>query len=330
MRYIILFIFLIRIFLYSEGSELIMKMNTYETNTKLKWSYNPFKYYETDRYFSSWTDPNAYNSSILLNTIFNIKEMYQNPNFRFDDTSVFYQPTLAAELVPISFKYTDNHRFKIGVGYLTHFFLSAYKNDVSQYYGKSLMYGTYMQVDTFFDYIYNDILRFRFVPIRHICSHVSGDILGDETLYDKDREEFIDNSFEQMQLSLHFKYSWFTFYGGTYFALTGFDNSNFVTLFGIFSGIDFRVPLWGEINFITSLYLAANLDKINTIKRGYNEYHLLDSYDKWTPSVALGIGFEIYKVVIGLKYEYARSKQLYAYRSMENKIGVEASVYLGN
>lgn len=184
MKHTIIILFILSIHIYAQETNSIkFKMDTYETNTKLKWNYNPFKNYDTDRYFSSWADPNAYNSSFLLGTIFNIKEMYKNPNFNFDNIDFFYHPTLATEVTPISFKYMDIHRFKIGVGFLTHFFLSKYKNGTSQYYGQSLMYGTYMQVETFFDYIYNDTLRFRFSPLRHICAHISGDILGDETLY---------------------------------------------------------------------------------------------------------------------------------------------------
>ena len=88
------------------------------------------------------------------------------------------------------------------------------------------------------------------------------------------------------------------------------------------------MPIWGEISFISSIYLAANLDEINTVKREYNKYTIIDSYNEWTPSISVGIGFEIYRIIIGVKYEYARSKQLYAYRSMESKIGIEASLYL--
>lgn len=329
MKYTMLIIFILSMHIYAQETNSIkLKMDTYETNTKLKWNYNPFKNYDTDRYFSSWADPNAYNSSFLLGKIFNIKEMYKNPNFKFDNIDFFYQPTLATEVTPISFKYMEKHRFKIGVGFLTHFFLSKYKNGTSQYYGQSLMYGTYMQVETFFDYIYDNTIRFRFSPLRHVCAHISGDILGDEKLYNRETEEFRDSGFEQMQFSLHYKYSWFTFYGGSYFAITGFKKSNFINLFGVFSGIDFRVPIWGEISFISSIYLAANLDEINTVKREYNKYTIIDSYNEWTPSISVGIGFEIYRIIIGVKYEYARSKQLYAYRSMESKIGIEASLYL--
>ena len=143
MKYTMLIIFILSMHIYAQETNSIkLKMDTYETNTKLKWNYNPFKNYDTDRYFSSWADPNAYNSSFLLGKIFNIKEMYKNPNFKFDNIDFFYQPTLATEVTPISFKYMEKHRFKIGVGFLTHFFLSKYKNGTSQYYGQSLMYGS--------------------------------------------------------------------------------------------------------------------------------------------------------------------------------------------
>ena len=315
--------------LYSQSSNISFKdkMDNYTERVKMQWSYNPFRNYATDRYFSSWVNPNAYNSKFFIGTIFNIKEMYPNKNFNFDEIQFFYQPTLATEVAPISFKYNEKHRFKIGVGYLTHFFFSKYNEGMSQYYGQSLFYGTYVQVEVFFDYIYNDYFKFRFSPLIHICSHIAGDILGDDNLYDKSTEEFKDCGFEKMQFSAYHKYGWFTFYGGITFALTGFKKSNFVNLFDIFSGIDLRVPIWGEISFIAGIYLGANLDKINTIERGINKYTLLESYNEWTPSISIGAGFELYRIIIGIKYQYERSKQLYAYRKMESKLGLEASLY---
>ena len=56
-------------------------MDNYEEKVKTKWEYNPFKNYATDRYFSSWLNPNAYNSKFWFGDIFNIKEMYPNKNF---------------------------------------------------------------------------------------------------------------------------------------------------------------------------------------------------------------------------------------------------------
>lgn len=328
--YSVLLLFSINLFLYCDetNGSLKYKMDNYEEKVKTKWEYNPFKNYATDRYFSSWLNPNAYNSKFWFGDIFNIKEMYPNKNFNFDKMILYYHPTLATEVTPISFKHNEKHRFKIGVGYLTHFFFSHYGKGFSQYYGKSLFYGTYTQTEVFFDYIYNNSFKFRFSPLRHICSHIAGDILGDDKLYDKSTEEFKDNGFEQMQFSAHYKYGWFAFYGGVAFAITGFKKSNLVDLFNIFYGIDFRVPIWGEISFISGVYLGVNLDQINTIKRTIDDYIALRSYNEWTPSISVGAGVEIYRIIIGVKYQYERSEQLYAFKKMESKFGLEASLYL--
>lgn len=192
------------------------------------------------------------------------------------------------------------------------------------------MYGTYMQVVSFFDYIFNNTFKLRFSPLRHICAHISGDILGDEKLYNREKEDFKDSGFEQMHISAYYKYGWFTFYGGMNFAITGFDKSNIVNLFTTFAGTDFRVPIWGEISFITGIYFGVNYDLINNISRYANgeRYHINKRYTEWIPEISVGIGFEIYRIIIGLKYNYARSKQLYSYKTMENKIGLDISIYL--
>ena len=317
--------------IYSQESNTFKdKMDNYTKKVKMKWEFNPLKNYETDRYFSGWLDPNAYSSRFWLGDIFNIEQMYNNDNFNFDKMDFYYQPTLATEVTPIAFRYNEVHRFKIGIGYLTHFFLSKYKKGYDKYYGQSLMYGTYMQVEVFFDYIFNNTFKLRFSPLRHICAHISGDILGDETLYNKEKEDFKDSGFEQMHVSAYYKYGWFTFYGGMNFAIIGFDKSNIVNLFSTFAGTDFRVPIWGEISFITGIYLGLNHDLINNVSRYANgqKYYINDKHVEWIPEISVGVGFEIYRFIIGLKYDYGRSKQLYSYKTMESKIGLDISIYL--
>ncbi|WP_297206825.1 hypothetical protein [uncultured Brachyspira sp.] len=326
------FIILILIFLgelYPQTNSFKEKMDFHSKEVKSEWKFNPLRVYETDKYLYGWLDPEVYNCKYWIGDIFSIEDMYNNGNYRFDKMSFFHQPTLATEINPIVFNYKDKHRFKIGVGFLTQFFLSVYNPDYKIFYGESLFYGTYMQVEAYFDYIYNDVLRFRFTPIRHICTHIGGDILGDNELYDRNKEEFRDSSIELMHFSLHYKYGYFTFYGGFSFAMTGFDESNFVNLFGLYYGTDFRYPLWGEISLITGFYLGASYDRINTVLRRNNTdgYNIVNSYDKWFPSISVGIGIEIYRFVIGVKYEYMRSRQLYAYRKMENKLGLEVSLF---
>ena len=163
-----------------------------------------------------------------------------------------------------------------------------------------------MQVEAYFEYIFNNKLKIRFAPLRHICIHMSGDILGDETLYDKKKEEFRDVGFEQMHLSANYRWGWFSFYGGTSFAISGFNISNLANLFNIYAGADVRIPIWGEISLITGIHVGAYLDRINIVNRtqGHGQgYPVTYSYDKWTPSIATGIGFEVYRFVIGVKYE---------------------------
>ena len=87
-----------------ETNSLNVKMDNYTQKLKMKWEFNPLKNYETDRYFSGWTDPNAYNSKFWIGEIFNIKEMYNNKNFNFDKMNFYYQPTLATEVTPIAFR----------------------------------------------------------------------------------------------------------------------------------------------------------------------------------------------------------------------------------
>lgn len=328
---IIIYVFFQNVIIYSQDSNSInIKMDNYTESVKIKWEFNPLKNYENDRYFAGWLDPDVYNSKFWLGNIFNIKEMYKNNKFNLDKMDFYYQPTLATEIAPIAFQYKDIHRFKIGVGYLTHFFLSKYKKGYSQLYGQSLMYGTYMQVEMFFDYIYNNIFKLRFTPLKHICAHTSGDILGDPNLHDRTKEQFMDTGFEQIQISAYYRYGWFTFYGGMGFAVTGFNKSSILNLFTSFIGTDFRFPIWGEISLISGIYLGIKHDLINDIERYSNNkgYYIKNHYTQWVPSISVGIGIEIYRMIIGLKYDYHRSKQLYSHKNMENKIGLDISIYL--
>lgn len=313
--------------LYSEDN-FKNKMDKHISQVQNKWRFNPFRY-ETLKRLYGWLDPEVYNSKYWIGDIFNIENMYPKYEYRFDKMAFYHQPTLATEINPIDILYKDNHRFRIGVGFLTQFYLSVYKPNFSIYYGESLFFGTYMQTELYFDYIYKESLRFRFTPVRHVCAHIGGDILGDYELYDINKEEFRDSSIESMNFAIYYNYGYFTFYGGFSFAMSGFNESNFINLFKISYGTDFRLPIWGEISLITGIYAALDYDKINFVYRAHNfkGYRITDSYNKCYPFVAVGIGIEVYRFTLGIKYEYNRSRQLYAYRKMESKLGLEATLF---
>ena len=133
--------------LYSEDN-FKNKMDKHISQIQNKWRFNPFRY-ETLKRLYGWLDPEVYNSKYWIGDIFNIENMYPKYEYRFDKMAFYHQPTLATEINPIDILYKDNHRFRIGVGFLTQFYLSVYKPNFSIYYGESLFFGTYMQTELY-------------------------------------------------------------------------------------------------------------------------------------------------------------------------------------
>ena len=70
---LLLFFMSLSLFCQETNNSLKYKMDNYEEKVKTKWEYNPFKNYATDRYFSSWLNPNAYNSKFWFGDIFSIR-----------------------------------------------------------------------------------------------------------------------------------------------------------------------------------------------------------------------------------------------------------------
>ncbi|WP_157143817.1 hypothetical protein [Brachyspira pilosicoli] len=311
-------------------NSLEQKMESYSQKVKTQWKYNPLRNPETDKYFSGYADINNYNTKFWFGTIFNANKLYNNKNFTIDKVIIFHSPTLSTELAPIAFNINEEtHRIRIGVAYSAKFNFAHYQYKYDKLYGTSFLFSTYMQVEAYFDYIFKNKLKIRFAPLKHVCYHMGGDILGDDSLHNKIDDEFIDVGFEQMHIAAYYRWGWFSFYGGTLFAITGFKKSNLVNIFTIYAGSDFRFPLWGEMNLIAGFYVAGEYDEFNRIDRkatgeGYNA---IESIYKWSPSVSVALGLEIYRFAIGIKYEYLRSRQLYAFKKMESKIGLEASLF---
>lgn len=56
---------------------------------------------------------------------------------------------------------------------------------------------------------------------------------------------------------------------------------------------------------MTGIYVGAFFDSLSTIRRtqGYVQgYDIIEKHNEWTPSISTGIGFEIYRVILGVKY----------------------------
>ena len=304
------------------------KMDEYTQKKKAEWNFNPFKKPETDKYFSTWADPYAYNSSILLGTITNAKELYDKPAFKMDKISFFYNPQLATSVEPLALSFDESrHRLGVGIGFLWNGSFAMYGGGASQLYGTSFLFSSIILVNPTITYIYDNKLQVQLFPIRHVCYHMGGDILGDKTLYDLEKgDEFRDVGFEQTGASVSCRWGWFNFYSGITGAITNFYKSNFVNLVYFYGGTEMRVPIYGELNAVLSVHVGVNYDRISKIQRSADllEYKLLSHYEEATPVFALGVGIEVHDWILGMKYDYARSRQMYAYEHMESKIGFSA------
>lgn len=82
--------------------------------------------------------------------------MISNPNkFKLQNILLYFDPKLAVDLSPIAFNInSDKHRFRIGVAYSVKLFLGSYAKGKDQLYGETFLFGDYMQVEAYFEYIY--------------------------------------------------------------------------------------------------------------------------------------------------------------------------------
>lgn len=308
-------------------------MENYDNNKHIQWNFNPFEHPYTDRFFNCWTDPSAYNSYWYVYYPPKIEESYDKTKFQLDKINFYHNPRLGVTVTPIAFGFNNQkHRIYVGVGFLWDAYFMMYGNGATKLYGTHLFLSSGLQVEPFIDYIYKDKLRIRFTPIRHICMHMSGDILGDETLHTLDKNNtgngdlFKDIGFEQIHASINYKWGWFNFYGGIATAVTNFSQSNYVNLVKCYSGAEMKLPIFGQLNVIAGIHLGFNYDRLNSVTHVLegNKYICNGSTYEFSPIISAGIGFGIYDWVMGLKFDYGRSKQVYAYEHMEAKIGFSA------
>ena len=81
---------------------------------------------------------------------------------------------------------------------------------------------------------------------------------------------------------------------------------------------------------LVGLIAGTNFDIINTITRptAGTGYTVTDASYEWTPIVSVGLGLEIYRMVFGMKYEMQRSRQIYAFRKMEHRLGLSVNLFI--
>lgn len=305
------------------------QMAEHTEKTRAQWNYNPFRKSDTERKLVGWMDPNNFITSLWVGDLLSKHENFTDPNWQLDKVSMFYSMKIGTEVNPISFT-INNFTFRLGVAFFADIQLLVYNGEVTHVYGEDLIISDYMRINMHFDFLWGDKLKFRWTPMYHECAHISGDYMGDPGFRQNGKNEIGDLGIEGMGFELYYNWGFFTFYGGFNFTYQGIDTDAYATLFGFKVGTDMRIPIWGQINFITGIHLGANYDLVQTRTTGDPMgagHTLTSSYKKWYPVVGIGIGFEFDRFIIGMKYSLMRSRHIISHETMEEKIGVDISIF---
>lgn len=324
--------------LISKANDLAEDMDQITDKKKVQWSFNPYNRKFKDKYFNPWVDPLSYNSYWYMYYPPLVEKYYNKEKFKLDSVLFYHNPQLGTQISPIAFAFDElKYRFYIGVGFLMSGHFLMYGHGATQLYGTHLFLNSVIQVEPYIDFIYKDNLRIRLTPIRHICYHMSGDILGDKSLHTNSEDpnvqypdEFRDVGFEQVHASVNYRWGWFNFYGGLAVAVNNFETCTCINMFYGYGGAEMKMPLFGDVNLIAGLHLGANYDKIGNLIHyiNGNTYEVKDAYYEWTPLISTGVGLGIHDWVMGLKFDYGRSRQIYAVEHMEMRLGFSAYLYL--
>ena len=326
----------------NKAEEIASSMDSYTENKKIQWSFNPYKRNFEDKYFNPWVDPLSYNSFWFMYYPPKVREYYDAERFKLDNVLFYHNPQLGTQISPIAFAFDNlKYRFYIGVGFLMsgHFLMLG--GGATQYYGTHIFLNSLIQVEPYIDFIYKDNLRIRLTPIRHICYHMSGDILGDSNLHKNSQtispsdkyyktDKYKDIGFEQIHASVNYRWGWFNFYGGLAGAVTNINVCTCINLFNFYGGAEMKYPILGDLNLIAGLHLGGNYDKLGDLTHHIdtNTYSLSNVYYEFTPVISAGVGLGIHDWIIGFKFDYMRSRQIYAVEHMEMRMGLSACLYL--
>ncbi len=288
-----------------------------QAGSVVKWSKNPFRKSDSEMLLFGWQDPNAYLTRFWIGDIVTKNDIFIDPDWRLDKVLTYFSPTIATEISPIAFS-VDRYKVRIGVAFFIELNLLAY-DGYKLTYGSVPLYSDYINVGAYIDLIVDDVWKFRWMPLVHICSHAGGDFLGDP-LFDDTREGTADMGNESMSFALYRHYKGFTFYGGLGFRMITNQKDMYGTLFNAFAGMDYRVPVWNYINLIVGIYYGASYDEI---KDSVTQAAARD----WYHTVSTGFGIEIDRMIFGLRYINMRSRHVFSYQVREERIGFETTLF---
>lgn len=286
---------------------MIFGLNLY-SQTNLDYEFkNPFRVYETDKYYMGWQDPRAFIGRLLFAKNFNVEKnltkISPEANWDFKSVSLYIEGKVASEIM-----FYRNKYFSVGMGAGMEISILGRKNGLFNVYDFSGQFDLFL--DLWLQNLTGINLKIRFIPMYHQSTHLVDGFKGDVHIRS-------GSSYEFAAISVYYYINNFTIYGGWEFSYNTVGNSP--QIFRLHTGFDYRLPLYKEINFITGINLAVILDKKDNLG-------LIVIRENLHAAINLAAGIEFYRFAIALKFGYGKPRGASSYFGYESKIGAEISL----
>lgn len=286
---------------------MIFGLNLY-SQTNLDYEFkNPFRVYETDKYYMGWQDPRAFIGRLLFAKNFNVEKnltkISPEANWDFKSVSLYVEGKVASEIM-----FYRNKYFSVGMGAGMEISILGRKNGLFDVYDFSGQFDLFL--DLWLQNLTGINLKIRFIPMYHQSTHLVGGFKGDVHIRS-------GSSYEFAAISVYYYINNFTIYGGWEFSYNTVGNSP--QIFRLHTGFDYRLPLYKEINFITGINLAVILDEKDNLG-------LIRIRENLHAAINLAAGIEFYRFAIALKFGYGKPRGASSYFGYESKIGAEISL----
>ena len=286
---------------------MIFGLNLY-SQTNLDYEFkNPFRVYETDKYYMGWQDPRAFIGRLLFAKNFNVEKnltkISPEANWDFKSVSLYVEGKVASEIM-----FYRNKYFSVRMGAGMEISILGRKNGLFDVYDFSGQFDLFL--DLWLQNLTGINLKIRFIPMYHQSTHLVDGFKGDVHIRS-------GSSYEFAAISVYYYINNFTIYGGWEFYYNTVGNSP--QIFRLHTGFDYRLPLYKEINFITGINLAVILDKKDNLG-------LIVIRENLHAAINLAAGIEFYRFAIALKFGYGKPRGASSYFGYESKIGAEISL----
>lgn len=286
---------------------MIFGLNLY-SQTNLDYEFkNPFRVYETDKYYMGWQDPRAFIGRLLFAKNFNVEKnltkISPEANWDFKSVSLYVEGKVASEIM-----FYRNKYFSVGMGAGMEISILGRKNGLFDVYDFSGQFDLFL--DLWLQNLTGINLKIRFIPMYHQSTHLVDGFKGNVHIRS-------GSSYEFAAISVYYYINNFTIYGGWEFSYNTVGNSP--QIFRLHTGFDYRLPLYKEINFITGINLAVILDEKDNLG-------LIVIRENLHAAINLAAGIEFYRFAIALKFGYGKPRGASSYFGYESKIGAEITL----